>query len=46
MNKNWQYKLFKILKNKKINRIYLPGTHDSGAYRLITAKTFSEFKNN
>ena len=45
MNENWQYKLFNILKNKKINRIYLPGTHDSGAYNFITDKTFSKFKN-
>ena len=40
MNSNWQYNLYKKLKNKKINKIILPGTHDSGAYQIMTTKTF------
>ena len=40
MNSNWQYDLYKKLKDKKINKIILPGTHDSGAYQIMTTKTF------
>lgn len=31
---NWMENNYLILKNRKINRIILPGTHDSGAYLL------------
>ena len=40
MNSDWQYKIYEKIKNKKINKIVLPGTHDSGAYKIMTSKTF------
>lgn len=34
MNTNWMERNYNILKDKYINRIFMPGTHDSGAYTL------------